>query len=114
MPETSTTRLIPAATVLPHGPDSRIALERFITGIPPAGLEVGRVTYEPGADTGHGQHSGQEFLVLLEGGLDVYVGDEQYHLTAGNAIHFDATRPHRGHNTGNLTCVAIYVNLREV
>jgi quercetin dioxygenase-like cupin family protein len=118
MPESTNsscpTRVIQTGAVLPHGPDARIQLEQFIAGVPPAGLEVGRVTYKPGADTGHGQHPGQEFLVFLEGALDVYVGDEKYHLQAGNAIHFDATQAHRGHNTGSVTCVAVYVNLRGI
>ena len=108
------TRFVEHGTQLPHGPDDRIKLEQLVAGVPPAGLEVGRVTYEPGADTGHGSHPGQEFLVLIEGTLEVSVADERYHLEAGNAIHFDATRPHRGCNTGQATSIAIYVLLREV
>lgn len=40
-------------------------------------------------------HPGDEFIFVLEGAIEWKGGDEQYQLESGDAIHFDASIPHR-------------------
>lgn len=41
------------------------------------------------------EHSGTEFIYMLEGRLEYTVGDEQYVLEPGDSLTFDAEIPHR-------------------
>jgi len=41
------------------------------------------------------RHEGEEWLYVLSGRLLLRLADEEYELEAGDAAHFDATRPHR-------------------
>lgn len=41
------------------------------------------------------QHDGEEWLYVLSGALRLALADETYHLSPGDAAHFDARTPHR-------------------
>lgn len=43
-------------------------------------------------------HTGEECIVVIQGALEVYVGDETYALERGDAIYFDASVPHGWRN----------------
>lgn len=43
-------------------------------------------------------HEGEETGVLVEGRLELTVGDEVYVLESGDSYYFDSTRPHRFRN----------------
>jgi transcriptional regulator with XRE-family HTH domain len=57
-------------------------------------------TYPPGADTGQEMlaHEGEETGILVEGRLELVVGQERYILEAGDSYYFESTRPHRFRN----------------
>lgn len=40
-------------------------------------------------------HPAEEFLLVLEGRLDVELGDRRFHLAAGDSIYWDGNTPHR-------------------
>ena len=40
-------------------------------------------------------HDGEEFLFIIEGEVEMIVGDEKYILTEGDSIYFDSTKKHR-------------------
>ena len=52
---------------------------------------------------------GEESLLVLEGMLDVHVGDECHRLHKGDCITYDATLPHMYRNEGTQTATYIYV-----
>lgn len=65
--------------------------------------------YEPGATTGdlRYSHPGEECGLVLQGRLEIQIGDEVYALKAGDSIRFDCSVPHRLTNIGRtvLRCV---------
>jgi transcriptional regulator with XRE-family HTH domain len=52
---------------------------------------------------------GEESLLVLEGTLDVYVGDACHRLNKGDCITYDATLSHMYRNEGPQTAIYIYV-----
>ena len=68
------------------------------------------VVIPPGADTGDEAlvHEGEECGVVLQGQVEIWVGDEHYVLGPGDAIYQPSTVPHRSRNIGD-TDVSIVV-----
>ena len=65
--------------------------------------------YQVGATTGdvHYTHPGEECGLVLQGRLELQVGDETYVLKSGDSIRFDCSVPHRLTNIGKtvLRCI---------
>ena len=55
------------------------------------------------------QHPGAEFVYVLSGTLDLYIGDERHTLDARDSIYFDSTVPHAYRRSGTKTCSALVV-----
>ena len=60
------------------------------------------------------RHDGAEFLVLLEGQLEIRYHDETHVLNAGDSVYFDAAQPHsyRGSSKNAAKAVVITTPLR--
>ncbi|MBP1626665.1 MAG: putative transcription regulator [Holophagaceae bacterium] len=52
------------------------------------------VTARPGGPVHPDTHAGQEFIYLLEGHLQVQIGDHEVTLEEGDSLYFDASAPH--------------------
>ena len=52
-------------------------------------------------------HDAEEGGIVLQGRLEVTVGDEMQVLTSGDAYRFNSRLPHRFRNTGNEECVVV-------
>jgi transcriptional regulator with XRE-family HTH domain len=79
------------------------AVDEFLTRKPDGRLQVILSTIEPGGGTGdeaYTHESDEEVVVVLEGVLDLWVGDERYHLEAGDAVTHSSRVPHRNTNPG--------------
>ncbi len=68
--------------------------------------------YEPGADTGQEgeelySHDAEEGGVIIEGRLEMTVGDEVRILGAGDAYYFDSRLPHRMRNPFDEVCIVV-------
>ena len=65
--------------------------------------------YEPGAGTGKHAltHDGEECGIILDGRLEVTVGEETAVLGKGDAYYFSSSRPHYFRNAGNTPCEVI-------
>jgi quercetin dioxygenase-like cupin family protein len=64
-------------------------------------LEVFETILEPGADSGddYYEHPGdEEFIVVLEGALQVWLNGCPYELARGDSITFPCLQPHRWAN----------------
>jgi hypothetical protein len=66
---------------------------------------------DPGeGGTGHYAHtSGEEYILLLEGILHVFIGDQTFVLHKGDCLTFDARLPHRYANEGEEKAVWVYI-----
>ena len=63
-------------------------------------------TYPPKADTGPElmQHDGEEAGIIMEGEIEITVGDDIKILKTGEGYLFDSNQPHRFRNVGRETC----------
>ncbi len=71
-------------------------IERLTAGVPGGRLQVTQVTLAPGRShrgSAHA-HDGAEAIVIREGRVRVTVGGKVHDLSAGDAIHFDASLEH--------------------
>jgi transcriptional regulator with XRE-family HTH domain len=72
-------------------------------------LQILYERYKPGADTGQSMlsHNAEEGGIVLQGRLEVTVGEKVQVLTAGDAYRFNSRLPHRFRNTGNEECLVV-------
>lgn len=75
-------------------------------------LEILESLVEPGqgsSETLH-THAGEEECVLvLEGDLELFVGDERFHLELGDSATFDSRTPHRWRNPSSQQSRVLWV-----
>ncbi len=66
------------------------------------GLQILYETYAPGADTGEAMlaHEANEGGIVVQGEIEVTVGDQRTVLGPGDAYLFHSRAPHRFRNTG--------------
>lgn len=72
-------------------------------------LQMLHERYAPGADTGPEMynHNSEEAGIVIEGTIEVTVGDRTETLHPGDAYLFDSRIPHRFRNTGDCVCVIV-------
>ena len=77
-----------------------IAMQLVGRAFPNRALSLLDETYPPGADTGPDMlaHEGEEAGVLIEGRLELTVGEEVHILERGDSYYFRSDRPHRFRN----------------
>jgi transcriptional regulator with XRE-family HTH domain len=68
-----------------------------------------REVMPPGADTGDAMlaHDGEEGGVVVQGRVEVTVGDEVQELGPGDGYYFESRRPHRFRNVGDTDAVIV-------
>ena len=54
-------------------------------------------------------HEGEDFVYLVAGHMLYEVDGVQYDLKAGDTLHFDSRKPHRGTNIGTDTAIELWV-----
>ncbi len=66
----------------------------------------------PGSDTGDGMlsHEGEEGGVVIEGQVEVTVGDKVRMLGPGDAYYFESHIPHRFRNIGAVDAIIVSAN----
>ena len=71
-------------------------IETLSGGLPDQHLEPLMVTMEPGAGntTDTYTHSGEEFVLCLEGEIEYRVGDRLYQMETGDGLLFEPDQPH--------------------
>ncbi len=72
-------------------------------------LQILHETYQVGADSGRVllTHEGEEGGLVVDGRLEVTVGDQTRVLKAGDGYLFPSTLPHRFRNVGDTPCTVI-------
>jgi transcriptional regulator with XRE-family HTH domain len=92
------------------------SLERLTASIPGGCVQAIRVTLSPGRSHrgARHQHDGVEALLVLRGAIRVEAGGETHELACGDAIHFDASRPHAYFNSSrDEEAVVIWIASRR-
>jgi mannose-6-phosphate isomerase-like protein (cupin superfamily)/DNA-binding XRE family transcriptional regulator len=75
------------------------------------GIEFLEVTYPVGTGSGPlASHFGEEFVLVLEGALEVRFAFDTVVLEAGDSLVFDSTVPHTVANVGEIPMRAAWVN----
>lgn len=79
------------------------ARDEFLTDGSNGKLQVILSVIEAGGGTGaeaYAHESDEECLVVLEGSLELWVGEESYRLAEGDSIRYSSRLPHRNRNPG--------------
>ncbi len=84
-------------TLSPGG--SKMHLKAFLVSIDP----------EQDHDMVEYRHEGEEFIYVLQGKVDVSVGENAYHLSTGKSLHFNSSVPHMLSNPGRVKTRLIVV-----
>jgi transcriptional regulator with XRE-family HTH domain len=87
------------------------AVDEFLTAGRDGRLQVILTTLEPGGGTGdeaYTHESDEEVVVVLEGGLELWVGDEFHLLAEGDSITYSSRQPHRNRNPGPGRTVVLF------
>ncbi|MCG6902497.1 MAG: cupin domain-containing protein [Rhodobacter sp.] len=72
-------------------------------------LQILHESYPPGSDTGPDmlKHDAEEAGVVIEGIIEITVGDQVRVLNPGDGYLFDSRLPHRFRNIGDKNCVIV-------
>jgi transcriptional regulator with XRE-family HTH domain len=88
-----------------------VELESLGIGLPNQQLEPFRLTIEPGSGTANEPitHPGHEFVYCLEGEIDYYVDEQDYHLDVGDSLLLEASNPHSWHNASQKPTIILLI-----
>jgi transcriptional regulator with XRE-family HTH domain len=87
------------------------ATDEFLTAGRDGRLQVILTTIEPGGGTGdeaYTHESDEEVVIVLEGRLDLWVGDEHHVLEEGDTITHSSRQPHHNRNPGPGRAVVLF------
>ncbi|GLS38681.1 XRE family transcriptional regulator [Mesorhizobium tianshanense] len=88
-----------------------ISLERVIPYSPGHLLQCNIHHIEAGGESaGPIQHAGEEVGYVLEGSIELMVGEKTFRLSAGDSFVFDSEVPHWYRNVGNERASIFWVN----
>lgn len=75
-------------------------------------LALGISRYAPGGNSGDDlySHRGEEAGLVLEGELDVAIGENTFRLKTGDSFSFPSRIPHTFSNPGNKEAVVVWAN----
>lgn len=71
-------------------------------------IEPYEVTCWPAMKIERDTHSGEEFVFILKGQLEVSVREEVFTLKAGDSIHYQGSQPHAWWNESGKDCMLIW------
>lgn len=92
---------------------SGVVIENLGIGLSNQQIEPFFVSVSPGSGTWDQPvaHGGEEFVYCLSGELDYLIGEQLYHLAAGDSLLFDATLDHAFRATGKKPADLIMIFL---
>ncbi|GGC66317.1 helix-turn-helix domain-containing protein [Chelatococcus reniformis] len=72
-------------------------------------LELLLSTIAPGSDSDFYSHDGAEAGLVIEGVLDLWIGDKSFRLQVGDSFSFDSNQQHRCANPGEQPTKVVWV-----
>lgn len=101
----------PVVAIDPLRSGSGILMERLIPHAPEHMLQGSIHIVEPGGGSdGMITHDGEEVGYVIEGTLELTVGDEVFALETGDSFVFRSETPHGYRNTGPVRARVIFIN----
>lgn len=90
-----------------------VEIESISGDTPHSRMSCMHMTWPKGAvSTGEvNRHEGEEFILVRNGILEVYVEEERHILKEGDSLHYHASCPHRIENIGDAACDAWVVTV---
>lgn len=88
--------------------------ERLSSAFPGSQLNAVKMSMPVGYRSETVAHEGDEFVYVLKGVASYIVAGQEYRLTAGDSLHFDARQPHSAGNGGNEAVELISVGTLEI
>ncbi len=83
-----------------------------LAATPERAVNFMKITYAPGVASSEthdlSQHDGYEYGYVMEGELEVTIGDEKFSLQTGESIGFDSSIPHVFRNPGDVVMHGIW------
>ncbi len=75
-------------------------------------LALGLSRYAPGGSTGDDQydHRGEEAGLVIQGILEISIGEDVFILEEGDSFSFPSHLPHRFHNPGETDTLVVWAN----
>lgn len=95
-------------------PGTARSYEFFERGFPDAKLNACLSHVPPGHLSEMMSHEGEEFVYLVSGTMRYEVDGVVYLLGAGDTLHFDSHKPHRGENIGSDVAVELWVGTMQL
>jgi len=87
------------------------SVDEFLTDGLSGRLQVIISTIAPGGGTGqeaYAHDSDEEVVVVLEGSIELWVGDDHHVLETGDAITYSSRLPHWNVNNGTIPAVVLF------
>jgi transcriptional regulator with XRE-family HTH domain len=107
------------AGVLVRAADRRVidypglhARDEFVTAARGGRLQVILSVIQPGGGTGdepYTHDSDEECVLVLEGSLDLWIGDTHHHLGEGDSVVHSSRVPHRNRNGGDQVAKVLFI-----
>jgi transcriptional regulator with XRE-family HTH domain len=104
-----TDRIFFRAEELTEIADGGVSFRQVGTNLHNKSIQLLKERYQPGAGTGRHAitHEGEECGIVLNGRLEVTVGDQTEILKPGDAYYFKSDQPHQFRNPGSDVCELI-------
>jgi transcriptional regulator with XRE-family HTH domain len=84
--------------------------EALTHGIPGSRLVASRTTLAPhSAESDVLSFAGEEGGYVIEGEIEIHVGDDSFQLKAGDGFHLRSDLPHTVYNRGDIPAVLVWV-----
>lgn len=111
-PEEDTPQIVYRADEQPEIGSANVNYRLIGHSFPGRTIGMMRETMAPGADTGPEpiSHAGQECGIVLQGRLQLTVGEQVFELEKGDGYYFDSQKPHRFVSMGAEELVIISAN----
>jgi transcriptional regulator with XRE-family HTH domain len=86
----------------------KASFEILSSGAVKGKFEPYRITCQPSTTIEEDTHQGEELIFILEGELQVSVGEEVFALKQGDSIHYQGTQPHAWRNLSGKECCLVW------
>jgi len=86
-----------------------VSIRQVGTNLEGRTLQICHERYTAGSDSGKSllRHNGEEGGIIIEGQIEIMVGEQTKLLGPGDAYYFRSNLPHRFRNTENRDCVIV-------